>query len=66
MRVVLYKPLNKLFRNRKEQKCYFGTHQMYKLWNTHRDDFVIINNNSDADYEYIYKNPIGLQLSIIR
>lgn len=59
MRAILYKPLNKLFRNRKEQKKYFGTHQMYKLWNTHRDDFVIIDNlNSDANYEYIYKDAL--------
>lgn len=57
MRAILYKPLNKLFRNRKEQKRYFGTHQMYKMWNTHRDYFEIITNeNSAANYEYIYKN----------
>lgn len=57
MRVVLYKPLNKLFRNRKEQKRYFGTHQMNKLWNKNRDDFEILTDEaSEADYEYVYPN----------
>lgn len=55
MRVVLYKPLNKVFRNRKEQKRYFGTHQMYVKWHKNRDDFVILNlEDSVADYEFVY------------
>ena len=57
MRVILYKPLGKLFRNRKEQKRYFGTHQMYKLWNKNRYDFeVLTSETSEADYEYVYPN----------
>lgn len=59
MKVILYKPLGKLFRNRLEEKAYFGMNKMNRLWKNNRDDFEIITNETSlANYEYIYPNAI--------
>lgn len=60
MRVVLYKPLNKLFRNRLEQKTYFGMNKLKRLWKNNRDDFEILTDETSiACYEYFYPNAIN-------
>ena len=43
MRAILYKPLNKLFRNRLEEKAYFGMNRLNRLWKNTPDDFIISN-----------------------
>lgn len=59
MRAILYKPLNKLFRNRLEEKAYFGMHKMSRLWKNNRDDFEILTDETSiANYEYIYPNAL--------
>lgn len=59
MRAVLYKPLNKLFRNRLEEKAYFGMNKLNRLWKTNRDDFEILTDETSiAAYEYFYPNAI--------
>ena len=59
MRAILYKPLNKLFRNRLEEKAYFGMNRLNRLWKNTPDDFIILTDeNSISNYEYIYKNAI--------
>lgn len=61
MEEVLYKPLGKLFRNRKERKKYFGRYRADKLWKNNRDDFEIITTKtSRAPYEYVYPNATDL------
>lgn len=45
--MILYKPLQKLFQNRKEAKQYFGTNKYYKLEKA-KSDLIFIKNKTIA------------------
>lgn len=48
--MIIYKPTNKIFNNRKEAKRYFGTNFYYKL-ERDKKDLIFINNEIIATNE---------------
>lgn len=57
--MIIYKPLNKAFRNRLEAKLALGSGKLNRLFKNTPDDFILTNNeNLSANYEFFYTNPI--------
>ena len=57
--MILYKPFNKVFRNRLEAKLALGSGKYNSLIKYAPDDFIITDNTTTlATYEYFYTNPI--------
>lgn len=49
--MILYKPLQKIFKNRKEAKQFFGTNKYYKI-EKDKKDIVFINNTIATDGKF--------------
>lgn len=59
MSAILYKPLNKLFRNRLEFKLAVGSGKYNAINKYDKDKIIYINDITTlANYEYFYTNPI--------
>lgn len=57
--MIIYKPLNKIFRNRLELKVAIGHGNLNRLIRNSSDDLIYTNNEDLlANYEYFYSNPI--------
>lgn len=57
--MIIYKPLNTLFRNRLEAKIALGHRKYNRLIKTTPEDFILTDNLSSlANYEYFYSNPL--------
>lgn len=55
--MIIYKPTNKVFNNRKEAKQYFGTNTYYRLENDKKD--LIFINKFIATNENYKRKPIN-------
>ena len=63
--MIVYKPINKAFRNRLEAKIALGSGKFNRLFKNQPDDFIITDsNNLSADYEFFYTNPLEFSKSI--
>lgn len=58
--MILHKPTNKLFQNRKEAKIYFGTAYYLKMERA-KKDIVFINDIQSATNECTQTNTLQLQ-----